>query len=79
MLGALDPAYETVFAFLARLRRLGTVGGALWTGLWIPGMLPFRLDPRFADLADALGLTEYWQEYGPPDGCELRDGKLICY
>ncbi len=32
------------------------------------GFHGFRLDPVF----------DYWNKYGPPDKCELRDGKLIC-
>jgi hypothetical protein len=41
-------------------------------------MKPFRQDPRFNALAARLGFMEYWEKYGPPDGYELRDGKLIC-
>jgi hypothetical protein len=25
-----------------------------------------------------MGLFDYWSKYGPPDHCELRNGKLIC-
>ncbi len=78
MLGALDPAYDVANEGLDRFRRSGTIGGS-WGGLWIPEMRPFRQDPRFQALADRLGLIEYWKQYGPPDNCELRDGKLICH
>jgi hypothetical protein len=42
-------------------------------------MLPFRQDPRFQTLVARMGMFEYWKKYGPPDNCELRDGKLICH
>jgi hypothetical protein len=77
MLGALDPAYEVVNDGLDNLQRSGAIGGT-WGGLWLPEMRSFRRDPRFQALADRLGLMEYWKQYGPPDDCELRDGKLIC-
>ena len=47
--------------------------------LWTPERRPFRRDPRFQPLATRLGLMEYWQQYGPPDGCDLNDGKLACH
>jgi TolB-like protein/Tfp pilus assembly protein PilF len=78
MLGALDSAYEVASGGLENLRRSGAIGGS-WGGLWIPEMRPFRQDPRFQALADRLGLMEYWTQYGPPDNCELRDGRLTCH
>jgi hypothetical protein len=39
----------------------------------------FRRDPRFQALATRLGLMDYWQQYGPPDDCDLKDGKLTCH
>ena len=47
-------------------------------GLWIPEMRPFRQHPSFQTLVDALNMTEYWREFGPPDACELRDGRIVC-
>jgi hypothetical protein len=41
-------------------------------------MRVFRADARFQSLVQRLGLIEYWVHYGPPDGCELRDGMVIC-
>jgi tetratricopeptide (TPR) repeat protein len=77
-LGALDDAYAVAEAGLARLQRTGAIGGN-WAGMWLPEMRPFRQDPRFQTFAQRLGLMEYWKEYGAPDNCEFRDGKLICH
>jgi TolB-like protein len=76
-LGALDDAYAVAEAGSARLQRARSIGGN-WGGLWRPEMRPFKQDPRFQGFAQRLGLMEYWNVYGPPDDCELRDGKLIC-
>jgi len=77
MLGSRDAAYEVANHGLDELERSGTIG-ANWGGLWIPEMRPFRQDPRFQAFVTRLGLMPYWEQYGPPDDGELRDGKLIC-
>jgi TolB-like protein/Tfp pilus assembly protein PilF len=77
ILGALDAAYEVANQILDLSARSGTVGIAR-APLWLPELRRFRQDPRFQAFATRLGLMEYWKQYGPPDDCELRDGKLIC-
>jgi adenylate cyclase len=78
-LGALNPAYEAVNRFLDRFSESGEIGiPGGWSTLWQSQMRPFRLDPRFQALVTRLGLMEYWKEFGPPDECDLKDGKLIC-
>jgi TolB-like protein/tetratricopeptide (TPR) repeat protein len=44
-----------------------------------PELRAFRQDPRFQALETRLGLMEYWQQFGPPDDCDLKDGKLTCH
>ncbi|HEV2700763.1 MAG TPA: winged helix-turn-helix domain-containing protein [Steroidobacteraceae bacterium] len=46
--------------------------------LWLPEMRAFRQDPRFKALVSRLKMTDYWTEYGPPDGCDLKDTELVC-
>jgi hypothetical protein len=77
MLGALDEAFNVANASLDDYARNGTIGTA-WTFIWMREMLPFRQDPRFQAFVRRLRLFDYWERYGPPDGCELRDGRLIC-
>ena len=37
---------------------------------WSPEGAAMRRDPRFAELADRIGvLVDYWKQYGYPDGC----------
>jgi TolB-like protein len=46
--------------------------------LWTPELRPFRRDARFGAFVTRLGLMEYYQQYGPPDDCELKNNKLMC-
>jgi TolB-like protein len=76
-LGALDEAFVVANQSLDHFVESGTIGTA-WGFLWMQELLPFRQDPRFQDFARRLRLFDYWNKFGPPDNCELRDGKLIC-
>jgi hypothetical protein len=79
-LGALDLAYELAHAGLHELETTGVLPGAITVqNCWLPDMQPFRQDPRFQPYVKRLGLMDFWQQYGPPDGCDLKDGKLICH
>jgi TolB-like protein len=78
MLGEFDAAFAAAHDTLDHYARSGVVGTA-WGALWIPALREFRRDPRFQALAARMRLFDYWDQYGPPDGCELRDGVLICH
>jgi len=75
MLGAPDVAHDCAARCLDTYAKLGTVGTA-WAVLWMPEMRPFRTHPRFQEFAQRLGFPPYWEQYGPPDGAQFRDGKL---
>jgi len=77
ILGVLDDAFDFAERLVQNLARTGVVNALNLGPLWLPEHLAFRRDPRFGDLAAALGLTDYWKEHGPPDNCEFRDGRLI--
>ena len=47
--------------------------------LWTPELRSFRRDARFGNLVNRLGLMEYYQQFGPPDDCDLKDAKLTCH
>jgi TolB-like protein len=79
-LGALDLAYELAHTALHEFEMTGVLAGAIHVATcWLPEMRPFRQDPRFQDYVTRLGMMQYWKQYGPPDGCELKDGTLICH
>jgi TolB-like protein/Tfp pilus assembly protein PilF len=78
MLDALDPAYDLASRYLDDFLSSGTGGGVDWDFLWIPEMHSFRQDPRFQGFVTRLNLISYWKQYGPPDGCDLKGGTLLC-
>jgi hypothetical protein len=79
LLDAMDVAYALANQCLDRMAPGAVYGGRSYVHLWSPWMRPFHQDPRFQAFATRLGLMEYWQQYGPPDDCDLKDGKLTCH
>jgi hypothetical protein len=76
MLGKLDRAYEFIERVLEHALPRQTLGLFLpW--IWLPELLPLRRDPRFQQLAQGLGLIDYWKQYGPPDECQLEGETLL--
>jgi tetratricopeptide (TPR) repeat protein len=78
LLGANDVSYELANQCLDR----GTQSSSLlqWTNYWwIPELRGFREDARFQAFATRLGLMDYWQQFGPPDECEIKNNKLTCH
>lgn len=75
--GDLDQAYAAGNRALDETARSGSIGSN-WFVMWFPSMLPFRQDPRFQAFVERLHLPEYWEVYGPPDGCTLEKGKIAC-
>jgi TolB-like protein len=76
MLGALDLSYAFAARALDHDARSGTVGSA-WAVLWLPELRAFRADPRFQTFAARLGLLPFWEQYGPPDGGSMSEGRVI--
>ncbi len=77
MLGDLDAAYD--LAMWCADERTKTPGSIDWSDVWMPEMRPFRNDLRFQAFVTRLKLPDYWRVYGPPDGCDFRDGILTCH
>jgi TolB-like protein/thioredoxin-like negative regulator of GroEL len=80
LLGAIDEAFRVANRCLDLMAPSGMLTVGL-TGrvIWVPEMRAFRMDPRFPAFATRLGLMDYWQMFGPPDDCDLKDGKLTCH
>jgi TolB-like protein/Flp pilus assembly protein TadD len=79
LLGDMDVAYGLANRCLDQ-RAPGAVYGGMsfQQQFWAPWLRPFHRDARFQAFATRLGIMDYWQQYGPPDDCELKDGKLSC-
>jgi TolB-like protein len=76
-LGDLDSAYDAAEQLRVQFAEQGPTNA--WSWLWSTELQPFRRDPRFQPFTTRLGLMAFWQKYGPPDGCDLKDGKLTCH
>jgi hypothetical protein len=53
-------------------------GNSFTWSFWRSDMAPFRQDPRFAELVTALGMVDYWREYGWPDVCQAAGDSVSC-
>ncbi len=78
-LGALDDAYAAANALVDVFASKGEISPNSWRELWSPEMRRFRRDPRFQAFVSRLRLMDYWKQYGPPDGCDLKDDRLTCH
>lgn len=70
-------AGEVGTALEAYVAEWGFGTGILLDQLWKEGGRPMRTDPGFPAFADAMGMTAYWREYGPPALCTLEE-TLVC-
>jgi TolB-like protein/tetratricopeptide (TPR) repeat protein len=80
LIDALDIAYEQANRCLDRATPQSSHGELPLTLLWwTPELRGFRSDPQFQALSSRVGYADYALRYGPPDDCELKDGKLTCH
>ncbi len=71
-LGLVDEAYAAFAQAPAAEQRYTSA-------LFGPEMAAFRADARFAEVAERLGLAEYWRETGSaPDFCRRREAPQTC-
>lgn len=80
LLGDQDAAYDLANQCLDESK--GNFARAAVAGLgilWTPELRPFRRDSRFHAYMSRIGdLMDYWQQYGAPDECDLKGGRLTC-
>lgn len=76
-LGDLDGAFAVADRIVAARDRNGQVATLGLFYVWISASRPFRDDPRFQSFVEALGMPAHWQQFGPPDGYDIRSDRLI--
>jgi hypothetical protein len=79
LLGTLDTAYGLINQCLTEEPPDAAVPSSAASFFWGPEMRAFRQDPGFQPLVTRLNLMEYWNQYGPSDDCELKNGTLTCH
>ena len=65
-------------AFAVANERFDDFRGNAWIVIWQPDTPAFRRDPRFIELADRLGLLDYWRAGNWPDLCEPQGDGVVC-
>jgi TolB-like protein/Tfp pilus assembly protein PilF len=74
--GGLDEAFALASRCLTRVGA-GTIA-APPAYVFTPEMRAFRRDARFGDFVTRLGGMEFFERFGPPDDCELKNNQLTC-
>jgi Flp pilus assembly protein TadD len=70
-------ARDEAFALIRRTD-VETLSNGWELVLWSPDLKPFREDERFQELVRGRHFVEFWQRYGPPDGCAFDGIRLSC-
>ncbi len=77
-LGDVDEAYQIMFQTLDE-NRLAWMQEWELAMAWTLEGSAMRKDPRFGQLAERVGLLDYWKQYGFPDGCRAgKDTPIVC-
>ncbi len=77
-LGATDLAYRVMFETLDK-DHLAWVRDWDLAMAWSLEGAAMRRDPRFGELAERIGMVDYWKQYGFPDGCHAgTDSAIVC-
>jgi adenylate cyclase len=74
-LGQNDIAFQIVDDSLAHDRMAWSRDWSVMN-VWGPEAAGFRKDPRFSQLAERIGLVDYWKQYGYPDRCRAGAGDV---
>jgi TolB-like protein/Tfp pilus assembly protein PilF len=75
-LGQVDLVYRILFEELERDPQ-GWVKKWDLSAAWSPYGAAFRRDPRFGELAERIGIADYWKQYGYPDGCRADSAAAV--
>ena len=75
-LGQNDIAFQIIEGSLER-DRIAWLHDWNVSQTWSPEAAGFRKDPRFSQLAERIGLVDYWKQYGYPDRCHAGTGDVV--
>jgi hypothetical protein len=77
-LGAVDVAFSIMQQSLEKDEK-AWVGQWDFASAWAAENRPLRVDPRFGELAERIGMVDYWKQYGYPDSCRAgSDSPIVC-
>jgi hypothetical protein len=59
--------------------------GSIWTDADVPVFYGtvfrrtgFTADPKYVEIAEAIGMMDVWEQRGPPDFCRKVVGEWVC-
>jgi TolB-like protein/Tfp pilus assembly protein PilF len=77
-LGQIDIVYQLLFESLEEDPRFWVKRWDL-NAMWSPEWAAVRRDPRLGEVAQRIGLLDYWKQYGFPDDCRAGDAApIVC-
>jgi len=76
-LGFLDGYYEIIFSYGPNEQVQTMADVHVWVGSVFRGT-GFTSHPRYLEVAELLGITDIWEQLGPPDFCEKVDTQWVC-
>lgn len=78
-LGDVDLAYQVMFETLDK-DHLAWIHDWEMSDLWSPDSAAMRRSPKLGELAERIGVIDYWKQYGFPDQCRPgQDGApIVC-
>lgn len=77
-LGAVDVAFSIMQQSLEKDEK-AWVDHWDFASAWAAENRPLRVDPRFGELAERIGMVDYWKQYGYPDSCRAgSDSPIVC-
>ena len=76
-LGFLDRYYESIFAHGPNNQGQNSADVDVWQGT-VFRRTGFTAHPMYLEVAALLGITEIWEQRGPPDFCKKLDGQWVC-
>ena len=78
-LGDIDLAYQVMFEALDK-DHLAWLHDWEMGDLWSPDSAAMRRSPKLGELAERIGVIDYWKQYGFPDQCRPgTDGApIVC-
>ena len=78
-LGDIDLAYQVMFGALDK-DHLAWIHDWEMSDLWSPDSAAMRRSPKLGELAERIGVIDYWKQYGFPDQCRPGTGgtPIVC-
>ena len=76
--GYLDRYFELIYSTDITSSTWTDADWLVYMGTVLREYTGFTAHPEYVNVAEAIGLTDVWDERGPPDFCQKTDGQWVC-